>query len=136
MTKPKIDNSAWMKAFAGGILGTVSTILKWNQRKNRIGKSSERAFLNHQMMLGGLAGGLIGAAAALLFAPASGARLRQEVVRPFSRFLKNDHETAPNSPPKKKRPAQQAKKNNAGQKKKAPSDLTKKSARTAKSVEK
>lgn len=50
--------------------------------KNRIIGSKNR--VNTNILLGGLAGGIVAVATALLFAPKSGAKLIRDLTRPFS----------------------------------------------------
>lgn len=75
-----------------GILGTLTGILghkkngsRWSkQAKNIMCKAMESGeHLNKKMILGGVAGGLIGAATALLLAPKSGSDLRKDIAHPF-----------------------------------------------------
>ena len=51
-------------------------------------KSKDRHWIhssdNHNVLLGGLVGGLIGAAAALLLAPKAGSELIEDIIRTFS----------------------------------------------------
>lgn len=75
-------------AVAAGILGTLTGLL--GVKKTNRGWTGQAKDLldgemvNKNMVLGGVAGGLVGAAAALLLAPKSGAELLHDITHPFT----------------------------------------------------
>lgn len=80
-------------AVVAGILGTLSALMNSNRKVQEwTGQAKDVAqqvlekgeMINKKMVLGGVAGGLIGAAAALLLAPKSGAELIKDLSHPFS----------------------------------------------------
>lgn len=88
MLNHKTKKNLWVgAAFAAGILGTLTSLLR-NNRVNSSPKKNED-ILNKRMILGGMAGGIVAAATALLLAPKSGNQLIKEIYSPFSRFMKD-----------------------------------------------
>ncbi len=80
-------------AVVAGILGTLSalvrssqTIQDWAEQAKSSGSHAieKSEAVNKNMLLGGVAGGLIGAAAALFFAPKAGSDLIKDFSHPFS----------------------------------------------------
>ncbi len=80
-------------AVVAGILGTLSalrhssrTVQGWTDQAKDVAQQvlEKGEIMNKKMVLGGVAGGLIGAAAALLLAPKSGAELIKDLSHPFS----------------------------------------------------
>jgi gas vesicle protein len=80
-------------AVAAGILGTLTSVLgfkKNNKRRSRHPKNFVKHILengeglNKKFVLGSVAGGLVGATAALLLAPKSGTDLIHDLSHPFS----------------------------------------------------
>lgn len=79
-------------AVVAGVLGTLSALMRSNrsvkgwteQAKDAAVHVWEGDVVNKNMMLGGLAGGLIGAATALLLAPKAGTDLIRDLTHPFS----------------------------------------------------
>ncbi len=79
-------------ALAAGLVGAMKALLLpttnrkgWIEKKQslqRQSKSKNDKF-NHNLFLGGIAGGLVGAAAALLLAPKAGIDLLKDISRPF-----------------------------------------------------
>jgi gas vesicle protein len=79
-------------AVASGIIGTLTRLLGgkknnmvWSKQARNIANQvfATGEVLNKRMVLGGMVGGLVGAAAALLLAPKSGADLMKDIARPF-----------------------------------------------------
>lgn len=80
---------------AAGILGTVAQLLRHKNKPGWIQKAKEKAnslldrgsneLVNRKMIWGGIAGGILAAATALLLAPKSGSELIRDIRRPFSR---------------------------------------------------
>jgi gas vesicle protein len=75
-------------AVAAGILGTLTGLLGVKKtNKGWAGQAKDLLdgeMVNKNMVLGGVAGGLVGAAAALLLAPKSGAELIKDIAHPFT----------------------------------------------------
>lgn len=75
-------------AVVAGILGTLSTLLKSNktvkcwtdQAKDAACQLMDKGEVNKNLLIGGVAGGLIGATAALLLAPKAGCELLQDIA--------------------------------------------------------
>jgi gas vesicle protein len=84
-------------AVAAGLLGALTTYLHFKKRftKETSLSQKERGFFNKKVALGSLAGGVVGAASALLFAPKAGSELIQDISRPFSQYLKQSHSITP-----------------------------------------
>lgn len=87
-------------AVVAGILGTLSAIASTNrtargwaeQARDATSRVLEKGdAVNKNMLLGGVAGGLIGAATALLLAPRSGTDLIKELTHPFSKEERKEH---------------------------------------------
>lgn len=79
MLKHKLQQKLWMGA-ASGILGTISSLIH--------NKKSKETHFNRGMLLGGVTGAVVGAAAALLFAPKAGNELIQDIIHPLTRLRK------------------------------------------------
>lgn len=75
-------------AIAAGILGTVSSLMRNNKKYKENSFAREKEHINKKMILGGMAGGVVAAATALLLAPKSGKELIKEIYGPFSKFFK------------------------------------------------
>lgn len=80
-------------AVAAGIIGTLTSYLgfkkkgrKWSEQAKGIASHvlETGEALNKKLVLGSVAGGLVGAAAALLLAPKSGSDLIKDLAGPFS----------------------------------------------------
>lgn len=93
-------------AVAAGILGTLTGLLGikkqsrgWTDQAkdiaDRVMESGD--IMNTKMILGGLAGGVVGAAAALLLAPKAGADLIKDLAKPFSDHVKSSRSTSSKS---------------------------------------
>lgn len=83
----------WIKMLTGGIVATLTAL----------SKKERRCCMSHQkLIISSIVGSLIGASAALLFAPKSGAQLRKTIAEPFT-FNFKDAEL-----PKKKRAKKKA----------------------------
>lgn len=88
MLNPKTQKNLLIgAAFAAGILGTLTSLLRNNKVNSTPRKNGE--LLNKRMLLGGMAGGVVAAATALLLAPKSGIELMKDIYSPFSRFVKD-----------------------------------------------
>lgn len=73
-------------AVVAGILGTVSAIIRSNITVTETREVASQAgeAVNKNMLLGGLAGGIIGAATALVLAPKSGSELMKDIAHTFT----------------------------------------------------
>lgn len=80
-------------AVLAGILGTLSalnrsnrTVKGWTEQAKGVANQvlEKGEAVNKNMLLGGVAGGLIGATAALLLAPKAGSELMKDLAHPFS----------------------------------------------------
>ncbi len=88
-------------AVAAGILGTLTGLLGTSKPKGFAGHARNLAnqvldssdMVNKNMVLGGLAGGIVGAAAALLLAPKSGSELIKDITS-FSFDGAHSHSTS------------------------------------------
>lgn len=67
-------------AVAAGILGTLSALIRPNFQDSRGGVHQGGEKVNKNLLLGGLAGGIIGAATALVLAPKSGSELMKDIA--------------------------------------------------------
>lgn len=83
-------------AVAAGILGTLTSLLGFKKNGKRLSEQAKEMahqvldtgdVVNKKMVLGGITGGLVGAAAALLLAPKSGSDLIKDMARPFSQEI-------------------------------------------------
>jgi gas vesicle protein len=94
MTKENNNQGLYIgAAVVAGILGTLSALMRssrtirgWRGQAKDVAQQvlEKGEIMNKKMVLGGVAGGLIGAAAALLLAPKSGAEFIKDFSHPFS----------------------------------------------------
>ena len=143
MSKEKLRQNRWLGAFTAGVLGTLTTLFSTNAAKKKEPRPERKGdIFNKKMILGGIAGGMVGAAAALLLAPKSGSELLKGLSNPLSRYLKKAAAPLKKSTPKRKKAIQsplkvrsvsgQHNENQGVSKKTAASSKQKKGSRTPK----
>lgn len=80
-------------AVAAGILGTLTGLLGFRKTNKGLTEQAKDFacqalevgdMVNKKMILGGVAGGIVGAVAALFLAPKSGSELIKDITRPFT----------------------------------------------------
>lgn len=89
-------------AVVAGILGTLSAFMSsnrkmqgWKEQAKNVASHviEKKDIVNKNMLLGGMAGGLIGAATALLLAPKSGTDFIKDLTHPFSHEGEHPHQS-------------------------------------------
>lgn len=104
MSKEKYNQNLIVgAAVVAGILGTLSALVRsnrasqgWTERAKDIANHmlEKGEAVNKNMLLGGVAGGLIGATTALMLAPKAGLDLIKDIVHPFSEQKGNTRSTS------------------------------------------
>jgi|GEM_PF-3523714 len=78
-------------AIVTGIVGTFSALIYFSHADNEKERKEKREIINKNVVLGGVAGGLVAAATALLLAPKAGSELIKDLAHPFSNEGKEEH---------------------------------------------
>lgn len=86
MSKDHASKHLWIGALTAAAIGIASTFVH-RTLKNRQ-KEESGTFLNNNKLLGSIAGGALGVAVALLFAPKSGEALLKDISQPFTHYFK------------------------------------------------
>lgn len=122
-------------AVVAGVLGTLTAIMRSNitlAETREVANHTGEA-VNKNMLLGGLAGGIIGAAAALVLAPKSGSELMKDIAHTLTHPDELIHPTSSKKSSARTSPRKSSRSNSASSKTKGNEHGESKSAESGKS---